>query len=65
MPKKQPHIPETRDMKPNRKQRRHPEGLPEDHPLARDDSAPDVPDVPDPRAKNSGHGKMTADRWNQ
>jgi hypothetical protein len=45
--------------------RRHPEGRPEDHPLARDDSTPDVPDVPDPRAKNSGHGKKTADRWNQ
>jgi hypothetical protein len=23
------------------------------------------PDVPDPRAKNSGHGKKTADKWNQ
>jgi hypothetical protein len=23
------------------------------------------PPVPDPRAKNSGHGKKTADKWNQ
>jgi hypothetical protein len=23
------------------------------------------PDVPDPRAKNTGHGKKTADKWNQ
>ena len=22
-------------------------------------------DVPDPRAKNTGHGKKTADKWNQ
>jgi hypothetical protein len=22
-------------------------------------------DVTDPRAKNSGHGKVTADKWNQ
>ena len=27
---------------------------------------PDVPeDTLDPRAKNSGHGKKTADTWNQ
>ena len=25
----------------------------------------EAPDVPDPRAKNSGHGKKTADKWNQ
>jgi hypothetical protein len=23
------------------------------------------PPAPDPRAKNSGHGKKTADKWNQ
>jgi hypothetical protein len=23
------------------------------------------PDVVDPRAKSSGHGKVTADKWNQ
>jgi len=65
MTKKQQHVPETHDLKPNREQRRHPEGRPQDHPLVRDDSTPDVPDVADPRAKNSGHGKKTADRWNQ
>jgi hypothetical protein len=23
------------------------------------------PDVPDPRTKSTGHGKKTADKWNQ
>jgi len=59
MPKKRPHVPEMHDVKPNREQRRHPEGRPQDHPLVRDDSTPDVPDIPDPRAKR------TADKWNQ
>jgi hypothetical protein len=26
---------------------------------------PPVEPPPDPRAKNSGHGKKTADKWNQ
>ena len=26
---------------------------------------PAEPDVPDARAKNTGHGKKTADKWNQ
>ena len=26
---------------------------------------PHPPDVPDPRAKSTGHGKKTADKWNQ
>ena len=48
-------------MKPNRAQRRHPEGPPQDHPLARDTDAPeDVADVP---AKDTSHG--TADKWSQ
>ena len=64
MSKKQPHVPEMREIKPNREQRRHPEGRPQDHPLVRDESAP-AQDVPDVRAKNSGHGKKTADKWNQ
>ncbi len=63
MTKKTPHVPETRAAKPNREQRRHPEGRPQDHPLVRDDSTPDVPDVPGPRG--TGHGKKTADKWNQ
>jgi hypothetical protein len=27
--------------------------------------APKQPDVNDPRTKSSGHGKKTADKWNQ
>jgi hypothetical protein len=61
---KREHIPETRDVKPNREQRRHPERL-EDTPLARDPVGEHPPDVEDPRAKSSGHKKKTADKWNQ
>ena len=59
-------VPETKDVKPNREQRRHPEQLerPENAPLGRDDDMT-TQDVQDPRAKNSGHGKKTADKWNQ
>lgn len=65
MPKNE-KVPETKDVKPNREQRRHPEKFrrPENEPIGRDDqTAP--PDVPDPRAKSTGHGKKTADKWNQ
>lgn len=68
MPKKRPHhVPEWHDVKPNREQRRHPGVQPQDHPLARDADAPPpaTTDVPDVRAKNSRHGKLTADKWNQ
>jgi hypothetical protein len=67
MAKKQPRVPEMREGKPNRRQRRHPERL-EDEPLSRDIREPDLhgpQDVGDPRAKNSGHKKKTADNWNQ
>jgi hypothetical protein len=64
MTKKPKRVPGTFDAKPNREQRRHPEGSPQDHPLVRDIDAPEM-DVPDVRAKNSGHGKKTADKWNQ
>ena len=64
MAKKQPRVPEMRETKPNREQRRHPEMRPENEPLARDDHPPKDLDVPDPRLKNSGH-KKTADNWNQ
>ena len=38
-------------------------GLPlEESPLVEDNRTQDVRDV---RAKNSGHGKKTADKWNQ
>ena len=67
MAKKQPHVPETREVEPNREERRHPErsGRPEDAALDRDRRPPEVPDVPDPRTKTSGHKKKTADNWNQ
>jgi len=69
---KQEHVPGMREttVRPNREARRHPEQL-EDEALTRDrDVRPDVaversPDVPSPRAKSSGHGKKTADKWNQ
>ena len=54
-----------REVKPNRKQRRHPESQPEDEPLAREEQPPIDFDVPDPRLKSSGHKKKTADNWNQ
>jgi hypothetical protein len=65
MAKKQPRVPEMRDRKPNREQRRHPEQLPEDQPLAREERPPMDMDVRDPRVKSSGHKKKTADNWNQ
>lgn len=59
-------VPETHEIKPNREQRRHPDKFaqPENEPISRDDQMADQ-DVQDPRAKNSGHGKKTADKWNQ
>ena len=67
-------VPETTDVKPNREQRRHPEKFehPEsDAPLTRSTDMQDElleqgnQDVTSVRAKNSGHGKKTADKWNQ
>jgi hypothetical protein len=53
----------------NREQRRHPEKavVPPERPQSAESdlvkaSAPDVLSV---RAKSSGHGKKTADKWNQ
>ncbi len=71
---------ENTELKPmNREQRRHPEKLERqlEHPERPQDETPNV--VPDNemrghdrvqddlsvRAKNSGHGKKTADKWNQ
>jgi len=69
MAKKQPRVPETRDVKRNREQRRHPEKLerPENEALSREERPPQdpAPDVMDARAKNSGHRKKTAETWNQ
>ena len=64
-------------MKPmNREQRRHPERLedgakhsiqPPERPQSSDHDLVKArtQDVMDARAKNSGHGKKTADKWNQ
>lgn len=57
----------------NREMRRHPEKFehPEDEALSRSTEAQDEilkqgnQDVRSVRAKNSGHGKKTADKWNQ
>jgi hypothetical protein len=65
MAKKQPRVPEMREVRPNREQRRHPESRPENEPLAREERAPRNLDVLDPRLSNSGHKKKTADNWNQ
>jgi hypothetical protein len=69
---KETRVPETREAKPNREQRRHPEqvgradvgagGVSRD---AGESGLHGVQDVADVRAKNSGHGKKTADKWNQ
>jgi hypothetical protein len=58
---------------PNREQRRHPERFenPVDENLDRNRDLQDSlvregnQDQLDTRAKNSGHGKKTADKWNQ
>ena len=65
MAKKQPRVPEMREVKPNREQRRHPNARPDDEPPARDERPPKDLVVPDPRTKTSGHKKKTADNWNQ
>lgn len=58
----------------NREQRRHPEKLEEDpamrpqedpHSSQHDLATAASQDVESARAKSSGHGKKTADKWNQ
>ena len=60
----------------NREQRRHPERLEQATSPPRDDTPTSAPDEKmrgadrtqddlSVRAKNSGHGKKTADKWNQ
>ena len=53
----------------NREQRRHPEKTGEVNPSARPDEEQLKPDRTQDdfsvRAKNSGHKKKTADKWNQ
>jgi hypothetical protein len=62
---KREKVPETREIKPNREQRRHPEGQTPPAEVREDILRPGDQDVADVRAKNSGHGKKTADKWNQ
>jgi len=58
-------VPETKTIKPNREQRRHPgRQRPEDEPVAREETLSQS-DVAEPGAKRSGHKKKTADKWNQ
>lgn len=47
-----------------REQRRRPEGVEDEPPLARS-FHPGDPDVPEPHLENSGHKKKTADNWNR
>jgi hypothetical protein len=51
----------------NREQRRHPEKeTPAPAAPAREPAGNDrTPDTIEPRAKGTGHGKKTADKWNQ
>ncbi len=57
---KKPHIPETREPRPNREQRRHPEKAPGTSPKPRPEASDQVVEQPDvPPVEN------TADTWNQ
>jgi hypothetical protein len=62
MTKKKPSVPKTRV--PSRAERRG--TMPAaDEPLVRDPHPLEDQQVPDARAKSSGHRKKTADKWNQ
>ena len=63
-------IPETKDVKPNRAMRRHPDKVdPREAARVRDEQETilkrGTDDDVSVRAKSSGHGKKTADKWNQ
>jgi hypothetical protein len=67
---KQEHVPETTDPKPNRAMRRHPEKTdPTEEARVREEQEEilkrGTDDDVSVRAKSSGHGKKTADKWNQ
>jgi hypothetical protein len=67
MPEK---LPETKDTKPNRAMRRHPEKVDRvEAARVRDEQETilkrGTDDDVSVRAKSSGHGKKTADKWNQ
>ena len=63
-------VPETNDTKPNRAMRRHPEKVdPVEAARVREEQETILKRGTDDdisvRAKSSGHGKKTADKWNQ
>jgi len=67
---KQEHVPGTSDPKPNRAQRRHPDKVdPAEVARVREEQEEilkrGTDDDVSVRAKSSGHGKKTADKWNQ
>ncbi len=67
---KQEHVPGTNDLKPNRAMRRHPGKVdPTEEARVREEQEEilkrGVDDDASVRAKSSGHGKKTADKWNQ
>ena len=62
MSKKQPRVPGMRS--PNRAERRGSRRA-ADQPLSPERPEPEPQDVRSVRAKSSGHGKKTADNWNQ
>ena len=67
---KQEHVPGTNDPKPNRAMRRHPGKVdPTEEARVREEQEEilkrGVDDDASVRAKSSGHGKKTADKWNQ
>ena len=70
MSKKQPHVPETREPRPNRAERRHPEKVDSAEGAQAGEGQVAVPnrgteEEVSVRAKSSGHKKKTADKWNQ
>jgi hypothetical protein len=67
---KKEHVPETKGQTPNRAMRRHPEKVDqkeaarvraEEETILKSGTDDDI----SVRAKSSGHGKKTADKWNQ
>jgi hypothetical protein len=70
MTKKQTHVPESREITPNRAERRHPEKTdPVEEARVREEQEVllkrGTDDDISVRAKSSGHKKKTADKWNQ
>jgi hypothetical protein len=67
---KKAHVPETREPRLNRELRRHPEKIEAaEHARVREEQEEilkrGTDDDVSVRAKSTGHGKKTADKWNQ